>query len=72
MPSMKIKEEIQVLLVRKGLSMRKLIQQMNEQGYDIGSIQNLSRKFNEDTIRFSELEKILDYLGYEFDIKQKG
>jgi hypothetical protein len=68
---MNIKEEIQVLLVRKGLSMRKLINKMNEQGYNIGSIQNLTNKFNKNTIRFNEAEKMLDFLGYEFEIKTK-
>ena len=68
---MNIKEEIQVLLVRQGLSMRKLINKMNEQGYDIGSIQNLTNKFSKNTVRFNEAEKMLDFLGYKFEITQK-
>ncbi|MFA6990157.1 MAG: hypothetical protein WC197_08825 [Candidatus Gastranaerophilaceae bacterium] len=51
--------------------MRKLINKMNEQGYNIGSIQNLTNKFNKNTIRFNEAEKMLDFLGYEFEIKTK-
>lgn len=66
-----IKQEIQILLLRKGLSMRKMLKRMTECG--LTKIQNpsLSRMFIEKTIRFELVQEILDYLGYELVIKPK-
>lgn len=68
--SMDIKEEIRVLLLRQGLSMRTLIPLLKEEGLDFHSIQNLSSKFRRKTIRFSEVEAILKFLGFELEIKK--
>lgn len=66
-----IKQEIQVLLLRSGLSMRKMIKKMNEN--DLNKIQasSLSRMLKDKTVKFELIQEILDYLGYEFIIKPK-
>jgi hypothetical protein len=68
---MDIKQEIKILLVRNNLSMRKLIERMNEKNNTKDTVQNLSKKLSRGTIRFYEVESILDYLGYEIEIKSK-
>lgn len=69
---MDIKEEIRVILLRKNLSMRKLITLLKENNADFGSVQNLSNKFRNKTIRFNEIESILEYLGYELKIEKSN
>ncbi len=67
-----IKQEIQVALLRKGLSMRKMLKRMTDAG--LTKIQNpsLVRMFNDKTIRFELVQEILDYLGYELIIRPKN
>ena len=45
-----IKEEIQILLLRQGLSMRKLARKMRDAGYDIPAESGLSYAFNQKRI----------------------
>ena len=66
-----IKEEIQILLLRNGLSMRKKIKKMNEQDLMQVKITSFSRMLNDKTIKFELVQQVLDFLGYEINIKKK-
>ncbi len=66
-----IREEIHLLLFRKGMSFRKLAQQMYEQGYDIPVQSGLSDRLLKKRIRFETVQEILDYLGYKLEIVKK-
>ena len=66
-----IKEEIQIMLLRKGMAMRKLARKMRETGLDVPAEGGLSYAFNQKRIRFQTVQDIIDYLGYEFEIKKK-
>ena len=68
-----IKQEIQILLLKKGgLSMRKLISLMQKDGHnDIPKSSTMSVQLNKKRIRFDTVQTILDYLGYEFVIREK-
>lgn len=67
-----IKEEIQILLLRNGLSMRKLAEILRQKGYDIPKASGLSYRFNRKRVRFETVAEILDYLGYEIKIVKKS
>ena len=66
-----IKEEIQVLLLRKGLSMSKMTRNMKKEGLSNINVASLSRMLSSKTIKFETVQQILNYLGYEFEIKKK-
>ncbi len=66
-----IYEEVKVLLIRKGLSMRKAAERLRNLGLKIPAKGGLSNKFNRKTVRFDEVQLLLDYLGYEFVIREK-
>lgn len=69
-----IKQEIQILLLKNnGISMRKLISQMRDFGYkDVPKSSTMSVQLNQKRIRFETVQEILDYLGYEFVIREKN
>ena len=69
---MNIKEEIKILLLKENISMRKLVGDMNKEGFGLGTVQNLSNKLSKKTIRFEEIERILNFLDYELKIKKKN
>ncbi|MDD3419060.1 MAG: hypothetical protein PHE78_00505 [Candidatus Gastranaerophilales bacterium] len=66
-----ITEEIKVLLTRSGLTISKLEREMNASGYNVGSRQNLYNKLQRQSLRFNEIQDILDFLGYKIEIKRK-
>jgi hypothetical protein len=66
-----IKEEIQILLLKNGLSMRKLIKKMEEAGYSTCSVGGFSKMLKTKSIKFDKVQEILDFLGYKIDITEK-
>lgn len=66
-----IKQEIQVLLLRQGLSMSTMARNMKAKGLANTNVASLSRMLSSKTIKFETVQQILNYLGYEFEIKKK-
>ena len=66
-----IKQEIQILLLKNGLSMRKIAELLREKGVEIPKASGLSYRFNQKRVLFETVQQILDYLGYEFVIVEK-
>ncbi len=66
-----IKEEIQVLLLRKGLSMSKMTRNMKKECLSNINVASLSRMLSTKTVKFETIQLILDYLGYELSIAPK-
>lgn len=66
-----IYEEIKIILLRKGLSLRKLASKMQEQGYDVPVPDAISAPFRRKRVRFEMVQEILDFLGYEIIIREK-
>ncbi len=68
---MDIYEEVRILLLRKGLSMRKLALKMKDVGYNVPVAGGLSDSFSKKRIKFQTVQEILDFLGYELVIREK-
>ena len=67
-----IKQEIGIVLLKSGgLSMRKLIDRMRKDGYEIPQSGQMSVQLKNKRIRFETGQEILDYLGYELVIREK-
>ncbi len=66
-----IYEEIKIILLKKGLSLRKLASKMQEQGYDVPVPDAISAPFRRKRVRFEVVQEILDFLGYEIVIREK-
>ena len=67
---MDIKQEIQILLLKNGMSMSKLTRQMQNAGINNINIASLSRMLSSKTIKFETVQDILKFLGYELEIKK--
>ncbi len=66
-----IKMEIEIALLKRGLSMRKLISRLNESEIKITKSSTISSQLRSKRIRFETVQQILDYLGYELVIREK-
>lgn len=63
--------EIEIALLKRGLSMRKLISRLNESEIKITKSSTISSQLRSKRIRFETVQQILDYLGYELVIREK-
>ncbi len=59
-----------MLLAKKAMTMTELARILTEKGTKT-SIKSLSNKLAQKTIRFEEVRKILEILGYEIEYKEK-
>lgn len=66
-----VKDLIRILLLKNGLSMRKLVQKMNEAGYHEMTIGGFSKMLKTESIKFTKVQEILDFLGYELKVVKK-
>ena len=68
---MDIKKEIRKLLIEKDISMTDLVNSLNKKTGKQDSLQNLSGKLNRNSLKFKEVEELLDVIGYELQIVNK-
>lgn len=66
-----IKEEINICLLKRGLSMRKLAKILRDKGYNIPQSSGLSDSINKKRVRFETVQEILNYLGFELVVREK-
>ena len=63
---MSIREDIKSLLAKENMTMTDIAEQMDS------TIQNLSQKLRNKTIKFEEVREIADLLGYDIEfVKRK-
>lgn len=66
-----IKEEVEICLLKRGLSMRKLAELLLDKGIGVPVKSGLSTQFRKKRVRFETVQEILDFLGYELIIREK-
>lgn len=66
-----IRQELKILLIKEGTSMRKIVKKYRDGEYDIPNESTLSAELINKCIRFSTIQDILDILGYELVIRKK-
>ena len=68
---MNIKQEIKVLIARRGTTLKKVCEQLSEKTGKFYSYNNISNKLRNETIKFNEIQAIFDILNYELFYKDK-
>jgi hypothetical protein len=70
---MPLREDIKALIIKSGWTMRKVVDELNRKYDRNDKVQNLSAKLKRGTIKFREVEEILDVIGYHVEfIKGKA
>lgn len=68
---MGVKEDIKSYIVKSGWTISKVQDELNKRnGTDFG-MQNLSKKINNETLRYNEILQIADIIGYTIEWNQK-
>lgn len=67
---MSIKEDIKMLLAKKAMTMTALAKSLTDNGTK-SSVKSLSNKLSRQSIKFEEVRKIMDILGYDIEYKER-
>ncbi len=63
-----LKRQVKSMIVAKGYTMEKLAEELNAKYYTKESKANLSNKLKRGSLRFIDMQRIADILGYKIDI----
>ena len=62
---MGIKEDIKAFIIKSGMTMTEVVEELNRRNNTNYSLANLSKKINNETIRYNEVLQIADICGYK-------
>ena len=62
---MGLKEDIKSYIVKKGWTVTKIVEELNRRHEKQQTVQNLSKKINNETLRYDEVLEIAEIIGYE-------
>ncbi len=66
---MNIKEEIKVIIARRGTTLKKVCEELSNRTGKYYSYNNISNKLKRGTIKFNEVQEIFSILKYELNYK---
>ena len=66
---MNIKEEIKVIIARRGTTLKKVCEILSQKTSKHYSYNNISNKLRNETIKFNEVQQIFEILNYELYYK---
>ena len=64
-----LKRQDKSMIVAKGYTMKKLAEELNAKYYTKESKANLSNKLKRGSLRYIDMQRIADILGYTIDIR---
>ncbi len=64
-----LKRKVKAMIVEKGYTMEKLADDLNEKYYTKESKANLSNKLKRGSLRYIDMQRIVDVLGYTIEIR---
>ncbi|OSA92821.1 UNVERIFIED_ORG: hypothetical protein B2H93_13420 [Clostridium botulinum] len=68
---MGLKEDIKSYIAISGLTLKQIQEELNKRNNTNHSVQNLSKKINNETLRYNEIKQIADIIGYEIQWMKK-
>lgn len=64
---MSVKNDIKSIIVKEGFTITQVAQTLNEKNNTEYTMQNLAKKINNETIRYSEVLQLAEILGYKIE-----
>ena len=68
---MDIKKEVKVIVAREGTTLTAVASRLYKTKSSRNALNLLSQKLRNNTVKFNEINDILDFLGYELKILKK-
>ena len=64
---MPLKEELKALIIKSGWTMTQVVEELNKKYGRDTTVQNFSSKLIRGTLKYSEVEEVLDLIGYNIE-----
>lgn len=64
---MALKEDLKSLMIKSGWSMTSVVNEINERNNTDYTLQNFSAKLSRGTLKYVEVEQILEIIGYRIE-----
>lgn len=61
---MALKDDLKALIIKSGYTMTQVVDELNQKYNRTTSVQNFSSKLKRESLKYTEVEEILDILGY--------
>lgn len=68
---MSLKADLKSIIIKSGWSMTSVVSEINKRNNTNYSMQNFSSKLSRGTIRYNEVEEVLDIIGYKIEWVKK-
>lgn len=61
---MALKDELKALIIKSGYTMTQVVEELNKKYNRNTSVQNFSAKLKRESLKYTEVEEVLDIIGY--------
>lgn len=68
---MPLKEELKSIIIKSGWTMTQVVEELNKKHGKDTTVQNFSSKLTRGTLKYTEVEEVLDLIGYRIEWIQK-
>ncbi len=62
---MPLKDDLKAIIIKSGWTMTSVVEELNLRHHTNTSVQNFSSKMIRGTLKYSEVEEVLDIIGYD-------
>ena len=69
---MPLKDDLKALIIKSGWTITSVVEVLNTRHHTNTSVQNFSSKMIRGTLKYSEVEEVLDILGYDITWTKRG
>lgn len=69
---MPLKEDLKSTIIKAGWTITSVVEALNKKHNTSLSVQNFSSKMIRGTLKYSEVEEVLDIIGYDIVWKKRG
>lgn len=67
-----LKDELKALIIKEGWTMKRVVEEINKKYNRDSSVQNFSAKLKRESLKYTEVQEVLDILGYSIDWKKNA
>lgn len=68
---MSIKKRLKTVFIEEDIKIKELAEKLSEARNKMVPANTISQQINKETMRFNEVEEILDILGYDIEFKKR-
>lgn len=69
---MPFKDDLKSIIIKSGWTMTSVVEELNKRHNTNTSVQNFSSKMIRGTLKYSEVEEVLDIIGYDISWIKRG